>query len=122
MKIRIRNINILSVLLLAFILISCFNKKDSNSDGNVSLNKEIKSEKIPNENELQEGKGINGNIPAPVYTKEEIINAARCIVPNGNPLLFNYSKDAKENTEMWRKAVIPELEKIGKLSDDMSDE
>ena len=59
MKIRIRNINILSVLLLAFILISCFNKKDSNSDGNVSLNKEIKSEKIPNENELQEGKGIN---------------------------------------------------------------
>lgn len=127
MKIRIRNINILSVLLLAFILISCFNKKDGSSDGNVnsdnvSPNKEIKSEKLPNEDEMQKGKGINGNLPAPVYTKEEIINAARGIVPNGNPLLLHYSKDAKENTEMWRKAAITELEKIGKLSDDMSDE
>ncbi len=88
MKIRIRNINILSVLLLAFIFISCFNKKDSSSDGNVnsdnvSLNKEIKSEKLPNEDEMQKGKGINGDLPVPVDAYDEILNSARGIIPNG---------------------------------------
>ena len=127
MKIRIRNINILSALLLVFILVSCFNKKDSNSDGNVnsdnvSPNKEIKSEKLPNENEMQKGKGINGDLPAQVDAYDEILNSARGIIPNGNPYTLYYSKDAKENTEMWKKAVIPELEKIGKVPDNASDE
>ena len=127
---RIKNKKLLLILLLSAVIISCFNKKDGNSEGsnenvslnNVSQNKEIKPEKLLNENELQEGKGVNGNLPAPVYTKEEIINAARGIVPNGNPLLLHYSKDAKENTQMWKKAAISELKKIGKIPDDISDE
>lgn len=127
---RIKNKKLLLILLLSAVIISCFNKKDGNSEGsnenvslnNVSQNKEIKPEKLLNENELQEGKGVNGNLPAPVYTKEEIINSARGIVPNGNPLLLHYSKDAKENTQMWRKAAISELKKIGKIPDDISDE
>ena len=119
---RIKNINLLLILLLSVVIVSCFNKKDNSSREKGGQEKNVKSEKLPNENELQEGKGVNGDLPAPVDSYEEILNSARGIIPNGNPYTLYYSKDAEENTEMWKKAVIPELEKIGKIPDNVNDE
>lgn len=119
---RIKNINLLLILLLSVVIVSCFNKKDNSSREKGGQEKNVKSEKLPNENELQEGKGVNGDLPAPVDSYEEILNSARGIIPNGNPYTLYYSKDAEENTEMWKKAIIPELEKIGKIPDNVNDE
>ena len=120
---RIKNINLLLILLLSAVIISCFDKKDDSSgeNGNKGKVEEKKAEKVLNEDEMQKGKGVNGDLPAPVYTYEGILNQARGAILDGSPYTSHYSKNAGENKEMWRKAVIPELEKMGKIPDDIDE-
>ena len=120
---RIKNINLLLILLLSVAIISCFDKKNNSSGGTENKGKveEKKAEKVLNEDEMQKGKGVNGDLPAPVYTYEGILNQARGAILDGSPYTSHYSKNAGENKEMWRKAVIPELEKMGKIPDDIDE-
>ena len=121
MKVRIRNVNLLLMLLLSAIVISCFSKKDSQPERKGSKEKEKKTEKVLNEDEMQKGKGINGELPAPVYTYEGILNQARGVILDGRIETRYYSENSTENKEMWRKAVIPELEKMGKIPDNIDE-
>lgn len=73
------------------------------------------------EDDAQMGKGVNGELPEPVYTYEGILSQAKGIIPSGNVYLNNYAKDIHDNKALWRQAVIPELRKIGKVPDNLDE-
>ncbi len=121
MKNKRKNIELLLIFLLLVVIISCFNKKDNNLEKNNDKKEKVKTEKVLNEDESQEGAGINGNLPDIIYTYEEILKVAKGKILDGSPYTQYYSENSFENKDLWRKTVIPELNKIGKLDDNMDD-
>ena len=99
--------------------------KDSNSD-NSSDNKDSKDSSDSNgktEEENQIGQGVNGDIPSPSYTYEDIVNGPVGICP-GPHQKKGYSVSQWVNiTNEWRSNMQSEVAKIEKhLTDDATDE
>ena len=105
---------ILSIVLL--LLTACFNKKE---DIDKKEDKKKESEKQLSEEELQKGKGVNGDLPDIVYTYEGIVDAA----PGIYQFPDTYEENIVKKSDIWRENVQNELKKIKPaLGEDASDE
>lgn len=80
---------ILSIALL--VLTACFNKKED-------IDKK-ESEKQLSEEELQKGKGVNGDLPDIVYTYEGIVDAA----PGIYQFPDTYEENIVKKSDIWRE-------------------
>ena len=105
---------ILSIVLL--VLTACFNKKE---DIDKKEDKKKESEKQLSEEELQKGKGVNGDLPDTVYTYEGIVDAA----PGIYQFPDTYEENIVKKAYIWRENFQNELKKIKPaLGEDASDE
>ena len=81
---------ILSIALL--VLTACFNKKED-------IGKKKKSEKQLSEEELQKGKGVNGDFPDIVYKYEGIVDAT----PGIYQFPDTYEENIVKKSDIWRE-------------------
>ncbi|WP_147371757.1 vWA domain-containing protein [Fusobacterium nucleatum] len=86
------------------------NKKEDKVEANVSTNL--------SEEELQIAKGVNGDLPDPVYTYEAIVDEAGGLYQSPQPNENNYSK----KLDKWKEDIQRELKKIGPALDENASE
>ncbi|MDO5088742.1 MAG: VWA domain-containing protein, partial [Leptotrichiaceae bacterium] len=112
-----KNLKFIWLLLLFTVLVSCFGKKEEQSE-NIKNNDE-KTEKNLSEEELQAGKGVNSDLPDIVYTYEGIVDAPAGIyqIPSV------YEEKYIEKMELWKENIRNEMKKIKpSLSEEASDQ
>lgn len=107
-----RKFTILLLILASLFLIACGkDEKKDKVEANVSTNL--------SEEELQLAKGINGDLPDPVYTYEAIVDGPAGIYQSPQPTENNYLK----KHDIWKEDVQRELKKIEPvLGEDASEE
>lgn len=109
--------SIFLIIIFSFLLAACAseNKSEATKEGGTEPQPSIQL----SEEELQMGKGINGDLPEIDYSYEGIVDAIPGIYQFPSP----YEKHFLENVEIWKGQVQEELKKIETpLSEEASQE
>lgn len=115
-----KKITILLLILASLFLIAC-GKDEKKDDTENKTGDKVEANVSTNlsEEELQIAKGVNGDLPDPVYTYEAIVDEAGGLYQSPDAREDNYLK----KHDMWKEDVQRELKKIEPaLGEDASEE